>query len=224
MDPSYRAEEFWEIPHSLHVNVGKHLVPEKPIHGCKKTLLVHQQEALEFILELELPESSTLSRFWNSSTSEWLKHLFDHLLNTRITKGPFNHHNQGSILADDIGLGKTLTSLALIVVSKDAADVFAEIHKHLDLNLSKYAVYHGEERQNWLTQMLWANNIVLVTYDTVASLYKSRCDTLYKEKWFHTILDEAHLIRDSATKQSRVILALETQMECQWRPVENKGD
>ncbi|OAV86491.1 hypothetical protein PTTG_29875 [Puccinia triticina 1-1 BBBD Race 1] len=134
-----------------------------------------------------------------------------------------------------MGLGKTLTSLALIVTSKDAAELFAntnkqnlkatlvicplstlanweaKIHKHLDPNLTKYAVYHGEERKKWTAHMLRENNIVLVTYDTVANLYESRCDELFGAIWFQTILDEAHVIRDQATKQSRDILALESQ-------------
>ncbi|OAV85322.1 hypothetical protein PTTG_30614, partial [Puccinia triticina 1-1 BBBD Race 1] len=59
--------------------------------------------------------------------------------------------------------------------------------------------------------MLWDNDIVLVTYDTVANLYESRCDALFEATWFRTILDEGHLIHDSATKRSRAILALETQ-------------
>ncbi|KAI9611778.1 hypothetical protein KEM48_004442 [Puccinia striiformis f. sp. tritici PST-130] len=87
----------------------------------------------------------------------------------------------------------------------------AEIRKHLDLSLTKYAVYHGEEQKKWTTQHLWANDIVLVTYDTVANLYESRCDALFEPTWFRTILDEAHLIRDPATKRSRAILALQTE-------------
>ncbi|OAV93663.1 hypothetical protein PTTG_27244 [Puccinia triticina 1-1 BBBD Race 1] len=118
-----------------------------------------------------------------------------------------------------MGLGKTLTSLALIVTSKDAAELFAntnernskatlvicplstlanweaEIHKHLDPNLTKYAVYHGEERKKWTAHMLRENNIVLVTYNTVANLY------------------ESSVIRDQATKRSRAILALESQQK-----------
>jgi hypothetical protein len=63
--------------------------------------------------------------------------------------------------------------------------------KHLDVSLTKYAVYHGEERKKWTAPDLWANNIVLVTYDTVTLLYESRCEALFKATWFCIILDKA---------------------------------
>ncbi|KNZ47413.1 hypothetical protein VP01_640g2 [Puccinia sorghi] len=153
---------------------------KKPIHGCKTTLLAHQQEALDFILELESPKSSTLSRFWNLSASKWLKHFFDHFQNAKAKL--------------------VICPLSMFSNWED------EIHKHLELNLSQYAVYHGEEQQNWLTQMLWANKIVL--------------QNGFTPYW----MKPSNLICDSATKQSQVILALETQLECHWWPVENKGD
>ncbi|OAV92205.1 hypothetical protein PTTG_27699 [Puccinia triticina 1-1 BBBD Race 1] len=132
----YRPENCSGIPHSLHLEVGQRLALAKPIHGCKTALLTHQQQALEFILELESPESSALSAFWNSSTCAWLKQLFDHSANTGKTKCYINHKNQGSILANDMGLGKTLTSLALIVTLKDAAELFANTNeRHLKATL-----------------------------------------------------------------------------------------
>ncbi|OAV95421.1 hypothetical protein PTTG_26670 [Puccinia triticina 1-1 BBBD Race 1] len=103
----YRPENCSGIPHSLHL----------------------EQQALEFILELESPESSALLAFWNLPTCAWLKQLFDHSANTGKMKRYINHKNQGSILADDMGLRKTLTSLALIVTSKDAAELFANTNK-----------------------------------------------------------------------------------------------
>ncbi|KAI9625299.1 hypothetical protein H4Q26_016321 [Puccinia striiformis f. sp. tritici PST-130] len=223
------------IPHSLHPEVGQRAAPGQSVHGCKTPLLTHQQQAVEFILKLESPESTTLSTFWSSSTCDWLRQAFHHTATTGRTTERINHNSQGSILADDMGLGKTLTSLALILTSKTAAESFAnteernaratlvicplstlpnweaEIRKHLDLSLTKYAVYHGEERKKWTAPNLWANDIVLVTYDTVANLYDSRCEALFEATWFRIILDEAHLIRDAATKRSRAIIALKTQ-------------
>ncbi|KAI9606762.1 hypothetical protein H4Q26_006299 [Puccinia striiformis f. sp. tritici PST-130] len=231
----YRPEKCSGIPHALHTEVGQRAAPGQLVHSCRTPLLTHQQQAVEFILQLESPESTTLLTFWNSSTCDWLRQAFHHTVTTGRTKEQIHHNGQGSILADDMGLRKTLTSLALILTSKNAAESFAhtkernaratlvicplstlpnwdaEIRKHLDISLTKYAVYHGDERKKWTTSHLWANNIVLVTYDTVANLYESRCDALFKATWFRIILDEAHLIRDPATKQSRAILALETE-------------
>ncbi|POW14035.1 hypothetical protein PSTT_03266, partial [Puccinia striiformis] len=168
------------VPHALHAEIGQRAAPGKLVHGCKTPLLTHQQQAVEFILKLESPGSTTLSTFWSSSTCNWLRQAFYHTATTGRTTERINHNSQGSILADNMGLGKTLTSLALILTSKNAAESFAnarallvicplstvpnwdaEIRKHLDLSLTKYAVYHGEERKKWTTQHLWANDIVL---------------------------------------------------------------
>jgi len=212
---SYCTEKCLGVPHALHAEVGQRAAPGKLVHGCKTRLLTHQLQAMEFILKLESPESTTLSTFWRSSTCQWLRQAFHHTTTTGRKTEQINHNSQGSILADDMGLGKTLTSLALILTSKNAAESFAttkerntratlvicplstlpnwdaEIRKHLDLSFTKYAVYHGEERKKWTAPNLWANDIVLVTYDTVANLYDSRCEALFEVTWFRTILDEA---------------------------------
>lgn len=129
---------------------------------------MHQQQALVFILQLESPESNILSTFWDSPTCKWLRHSFNHSMNTAGMSAHINHSNQGAILADDMGLGKTLTSLSLIASTKGEAESFAEtdernakatlvicplltlgnweaeIQKHLEPRLIKYVVYHGD--------------------------------------------------------------------------------
>ncbi|KAI9629724.1 hypothetical protein KEM48_012634 [Puccinia striiformis f. sp. tritici PST-130] len=213
---SKHSAEVLRIFEESNLTVGKREAAGKLVHGCNTPLLTHQQQAVKFILQLESPESTTLSTFWSSSTCDWLRQAFHHTAATGRTAEHINHHNQGSILADDMGLGKTLTSLALIVTSKNAAESFANMHqrnaratlvicplstlpnwdaeirKHLESSLTNYAVYHGEERKKWTTPHLWSNDIVLVTYDTVANLYDSRCEALFEATWFRTILDEAH--------------------------------
>ena len=118
-------------------------------------------------------------------------------------------------MADNMGLGKTLTSLALILSSKNAAEAFAnttkkqakatlvicplstlanweaEIHKHLDLNITKYAIYRGEARKKLTGRMLWDYDLVIATYDTVSNEYESDGGALFEGTWFRTILDEA---------------------------------
>ncbi|KAI9608610.1 hypothetical protein H4Q26_004795 [Puccinia striiformis f. sp. tritici PST-130] len=215
------------IPHSLHPEVGQRAAPGQSVHGCKTPLLTHQQQAVEFILKLESPESTTLSTFWSSSTCDWLRQAFHHTATTGRTTERINHNSQGSILADDMGLGKTLTSLALILTSKTAAESFAnteernaratlvicplstlpnweaEIRKHLDLSLTNTRCIMERSEKSGRHQIF--------TYDTVANLYDSRCEALFEATWFRIILDEAHLIRDAATKRSRAIIALKTQ-------------
>ncbi|OAV89953.1 hypothetical protein PTTG_28479 [Puccinia triticina 1-1 BBBD Race 1] len=217
MVKGYCAVNFGGIPHSLRLNDGQNPTSKPTIHGCKTPLLLHQLEALDFILQLESPESTVLSKFWNSSTCKWLKKSFNHFVNIGKSMGPINHLAQGSILVDNMGLGKNLTSLALIVISKNAAEAFsnttkqlakaklvicplltlsnweAKIHKHLYLNLIKYVVYHGEAQKTLTAQILWSHDIVLVTYNTVSTHYESNCNALFEGTWFWTILDEAQV-------------------------------
>ncbi|OAV93749.1 hypothetical protein PTTG_27207 [Puccinia triticina 1-1 BBBD Race 1] len=112
----YCAEKCGGIPHSTHLNVEQGRAAVTRILGCKTSLLPHQREALDFILKLESPESVILSNLWNSST--WKTQ-------------PANHSTQGLILADYMGLGKTLTSLALMRTLENAAEAFANPNKKL---------------------------------------------------------------------------------------------
>ncbi|OAV88000.1 hypothetical protein PTTG_29198 [Puccinia triticina 1-1 BBBD Race 1] len=179
----YCAKKCGGISHSTHLNVEQSPTAATTIYGCKTTLLPHQQEPLEFILQPESPELTILSKF---------------------KSGPANHSTQGSILADDMGLGKTLTSLALIATSKNEAEALAntnnklakatlvicplstlgnweaEIHKHLDLNAVRYVVYHGEAQKKLNGPLLWTYNIVLTNYNTVSNQYESNSDVLFE--------------------------------------------
>ncbi|KNZ62453.1 uncharacterized protein VP01_1268g7 [Puccinia sorghi] len=117
-----------------------------------------------------------------------------------------------------MGLGKTLTSLALVTSSKHAAKSFersheghsmttlvvcplcklanweAEIHKHVDLNVTAYLVYHGNKQKKLTRKVIFDSDIVLVTYNTLSSSYESPDDLLFQARWFRIILDEAHLV------------------------------
>ncbi|KNZ63482.1 hypothetical protein VP01_11381g1 [Puccinia sorghi] len=117
----------------------------------------------------------------------------------------------------DMGLGKTLTPLALIVTSKIAAEAFAnttekrakatlvicplstlanweaKIHKHLDLNNTKYTIYHGEARKKLTGHMLWDYDIMIATYNTISNQYESDGGALFEGTWFRTILYEAQI-------------------------------
>ena len=211
----YCAQKFGGVPHSSHHNDERSREVAATILGCKTRLLPHQQEGLRFILDLESPALTILAKFWNSATCEWLRNSYHQFVENGNTRRPINHHAQGSILADDMGLGKTLTSLALIVSSKNAAEAFAntteklakatlvicplstlanweaEIHKHLDLNITKYAIYRGEARKKLTGRMLWDHDLVIATYDTVSNEYESDGGALFEGTWFRTILDEA---------------------------------
>ncbi|KAL6407082.1 hypothetical protein AUP68_09908 [Ilyonectria robusta] len=144
----------------------------------------------------------------------------------------------GGLLADDMGLGKSLTALALIAgtlsysfpstqnseVLKPMTLVIAplstlpnwenEIIKHFNSDSIKFTTYHGPKRTEE-TESLQGCEIVLTTYDVVkADFFKAtrakaaEPGPLHSTHWHRIILDEAHIIRSHKTKVFEAVFSL----------------
>lgn len=122
--------------------------------------------------------------------------------------GPF----QGGILADSMGLGKSLTVISLLATdwSEHAQKLIGvpptllvvplsllqmwedELKRHLHPQTLRCWRYHGPKRFDNITTML-SHDIVLTTYDLVASewrtLEKGR-KPLFSTTWRRIVLDE----------------------------------
>ncbi|KAI0854499.1 SNF2 family N-terminal domain-containing protein [Xylaria cubensis] len=136
----------------------------------------------------------------------------------------------GGINADVMGLGKTFTMLVAIVCSMEAAmeslrsydEVTAslkatratlvvapspqvmevwrsEIDKHLKPGILHVCAFHGSSRAKNVRDIT-DHDIVLTTYNTLVSDQKSR-KLLQQIAWFRVVLDEAHIIRNSTSRQ-----------------------
>ena len=170
----------------------------------------------------------------------------------------------GGILADMMGLGKTLSMLSLIVGSLEQAQQWGEqpapdvdgaktlirnsrttllvsplstvanwedqIATHIKPKTLKYYIYHGGNRIADIDELA-KFDIIITTYSIVSSEFmgrgkKKNINPLLQTNFFRIILDEAHMIREQATRQSQAICTLSAQRR--WAvtgtPVQNRLD
>ncbi|KAM0247854.1 hypothetical protein ACHAP5_003866 [Fusarium lateritium] len=146
----------------------------------------------------------------------------------------------GGIVADPMGLGKSLTMIALIATDLEGADYHMQTGQEDDLDvqatlivvppplmgtweeqLSEHAVEgrlisrrHHRETRLASVEEIEATNIVLTTYHTISAEWspsgKANGSILYSVRWRRIILDEAHLIRNGNSRMSQAVCALES--------------
>ncbi|KAJ3455734.1 hypothetical protein MRS44_017216 [Fusarium solani] len=178
----------------------------------------HQLQGVEFILgrENSYSVSDMHTRLLSSIHHRYLgpgflilkisgkltRRNFDSLISRRPVPG------RGGILADVMGLGKTLTMLSAIVYSKQLNDRLNTTIDHesqsRDTTLIVVPSRHASKRDN----------------------DSSRSKVLQSIKWTRVVLDEAHQIRNSSTKFFKAAAALES--ETRWcltgTPIQNSLD
>ncbi|TRX94187.1 hypothetical protein FHL15_004955 [Xylaria flabelliformis] len=148
----------------------------------------------------------------------------------------------GGLIADAMGLGKTLTMLTAILhsipIAEDLANFYKESENELlnkthtkatlvvvsSVHALSFVCFHGQDRPRDL-EALRSVGLVLTTYATLATDYASE-GVLDKMEWYRVVLDEAHWIRNSSSKQFRAAAGLYTRRR--WcltgTPIQNKLD
>jgi SWI/SNF-related matrix-associated actin-dependent regulator of chromatin subfamily A3 len=197
-------------------------------------MLPYQLQALQWLLDQEspsLPETSSQApvQLWTRANQG----RFTNVATNYSTQAP--KLASGGILADDMGLGKTLEMIALIaadaekhgrgttlvvaplsVLSNWTTQVSAHIKAEHQMTVH---VYHGSGRVKMKAEDLKKHDIVLTTYQTLASDYmpgkgskqperKLRATGLYSMEWRRVILDEGHIIRNPQSKGAAAVNAL----------------
>ncbi|KAJ1882842.1 DNA repair protein rad16 [Coemansia sp. RSA 1722] len=149
----------------------------------------------------------------------------------------------GGILADEMGMGKTLQTIALLLVNRGKPTLVvcptvallqwkAEIEAATDA--LSILVYYGDDRQKILDangvvdqEKLAQYDVILTTYAVMESGFRRERTgfrlrgELHKEpsvlhaiRWFRVVLDEAHNIKDRSSNSARA--AFELKAERVW--------
>ncbi|KAH8880582.1 hypothetical protein GQ53DRAFT_848822 [Thozetella sp. PMI_491] len=205
----------------------------------RTTLKSHQEQGVQFIL----------SREDTSCRQEILSDMRG-LLDPQIFSEVYSL-SAGGIIADVMGLGKSLTMLSAIMASKGAAAIFqaeetppggiphtkatlivassrqlldvwvSEIDRHFTSESLSILLFHGDTRARSADAFLDCN-IVLTTYGTLNADWKGR-RALQNICWFRVVLDEAHWIRNQSCQKFKA--AAELRAERRWcltgTPIQN---
>ncbi|KAL6918242.1 hypothetical protein FSST1_009737 [Fusarium sambucinum] len=219
-----------------------HFRPELDQYLVTTDLKDHQLQGVEFILRREDPDVAV-------QINKKMLMSIDHCLTLHPKTSGL-----GGILADVMGLGKTLTMLSAILCSRQLRqksgiggshigetrrcnltlivlpsrlllDVWKyEIDKHFRPQTFKTQIFHGQTRAKNSDQLL-NSDIVLTTYHTLEKDYNDK-KILNDIRWSRVVLDEAHYIRNSSIKIHKAALVL--QSDARWcltgTPIQNSLD
>ncbi|KAF5645872.1 uncharacterized protein FTJAE_2302 [Fusarium tjaetaba] len=222
-------------------NIGFHdLQPILDRFLLNTTLKEHQLKGVEFILGREDEEAATQVH------RNMLMSIHHSLLSRPEKPG------RGGILADVMGLGKTLTMLSAILCSKQLSQIISSsgARHHAPLNISlvvlpsrqvldvwqneidrrfqpqtfKTVTFHGDARPK-KRELLLGHDIVLTTYHTLEKDNRGK-GILNSINWSRVVLDEAHQIRNSSIKLHKAAASLES--HTRWcltgTPIQNSFD
>ncbi len=235
-------------------------------------LLKHQKQGLTFMLSKEKSRVYGMSErenssLWREKTLSSGRKVYAHVITSQQQNEP-PEEVLGGILADMMGLGKTLSILSLIVSTRDQrmvewanahppppanddelpiraqsratllvsplstiANWEEQISQHVRPGGLKYHIYHGNSKIKDIRELA-SYDLVITTYGSVSSEDSRRHASkpgpypLAEINWFRIVLDEAHMIREQSTLQSKSICKLQAQRR--WAvtgtPVQNRLD
>ena len=165
------------------------------LRKCVTTLKDHQHTALKFLKNNESTEQHRIEKLWNHPINRWIHQTCDPS-DLQLEKTD-QYSSRGSILADNMGLGKTLTTLALILATSNSAKQFQksrfenlpvtstatlvicplatlsnwenELNIHFAKEALPYCIFHRRDRRQIKREDLLSSLVVLTTYEMVGT-------------------------------------------------------
>jgi len=199
----------------LQASRKTHLPTAEPSADFVGDLFPYQKSCLQWLIHRETVGSTSgwgWSRHQMDDGFVYHTSVFGHLSLTTP-----NGSIRGGLLAQDVGMGKTIEMLALIATQKTDGPTLVIVpttmlsvwqseaaEKTPSLNVLKF---HGARRTKNMDE-LRAADIVLTTYRIVVSETQQHVPTIGSVRWGRIILDESHELKHIHTATTRAICRL----------------
>lgn len=192
----------------------KHLTNASPEH-FETELMPYQKKCLSWLLKRE--------QIYSTSNWGWSQHrlmdgfAFHTSVFGHLSLSTPNNKIRGGLLAQDVGMGKTIEMLALIATNKAPGPTLVimpttmlgpwqnECEKHVpSLSVVKF---HGSRRTKDMNVLRRAD-IVLTTYRVVVNETSQHVPSIASVKWGRIILDESHEMKSIFLSTTKSICRL----------------
>ena len=220
---------------------GEDALAAMPMAKCPEKLatqlLPYQRQALAWLLEKENPQlpspgSDNAVQLWKCSQNG---QIYTNVATSFSLKNQKPTLASGGILSDDMGMGKTLEMISLMVSDETVSSkpkttlIIApvgvmsnwsgQIAHHIKPDHAlRVLVYHGNNKKPMKATDFADYDVVITSYGTLATEYfprgkkvplsVPRSQGLFSVDWRRVILDEGHIIRNPQTKSALAAINL----------------